>query len=160
MVAKPFVSRATGLVSFWEHKALSIKPEQAAGVWFFSLLPTYVFTLDGLARPIDRDRIGGLATRRAARDYNPSVRHDLEFWVWVLSRGAERVFSLRVAGPDSNEAISVSSQLPLISAIALEDVPEDEEGYADDTGDIEEVELEIEAIAREENEDVAPDRGQ
>ncbi len=161
MVAKPFVSRATGLVSFWEHKALAIKPERAGQAWFFCLLPTYVFTLDGLERPIDRDRIGGLTTRRAARDYNPSVRHDLAFWLWVLSQGAEQAFPIRLtAGATDDVFLTVASELPLISAVALEDVPEDEEGYRDESDNIREIELEIEAIAQADQDNAPSDPDQ
>jgi hypothetical protein len=32
-------------------------------------------------------RVGALATKKAARDYNLQVHNDLVFWTWVLSQG-------------------------------------------------------------------------
>jgi hypothetical protein len=36
--------------------------------------------------------VGKLATRRAARNYNPQVHHDLVFWAWVLGDGKDSFF--------------------------------------------------------------------
>lgn len=150
-VAKPITSRTTGQVSFWEHRAVAIKPESAGQVWFLTMLPTYVFTLDGMYKSIDRDRIGAMTTRRASRDYNPSVRHDLAFWAWVLSRGQE-FFQLPLNYVDANSSAViepsfaiVSGQPPLIGTRAFGDVPDDATAYEGMTSDeIEEVEKQIE----------------
>ena len=86
-VAKPIVSRSTGKTVYWEHKAVYLRFEQFGEAWALTLLPGYVFTLDGETRPIASEKIGPLSTRRAARDYNPTVLHDLVFWSRMLADG-------------------------------------------------------------------------
>jgi len=93
-VAKPIISRTTQKVIFWEHKAAGLRFERFGNQWCLALLPGYVFTVDGDAMPIDSERIGPLSTRRAARDYNPTVLHDLVFWSRVLSQGSESTFRI------------------------------------------------------------------
>jgi hypothetical protein len=155
-VAKPAISRTTGAISFWEHKALAVRVERAADTWFLALLPSYVFTLDGLERPIDRDRIGQLTTRRASRDYNASVRHDLAFWRWVISGGEDVAFNLRGTGEGiSHQSIQVSAQLPLISAAVLKDTADDGDIRIGDSDDLEDVQREIEELVDAEIEDAA-----
>lgn len=148
MVAKPFVSRSSGQAIFWEHKSVALKAENSGPSWFITLLPTYSFTLDGIERPIERERIGSLTTKRAARDYNPSVRHDLAFWIWVLSGGSEEAFKLPLASKDNIEQVAiVAAALPLISTNVLEDVPDDVTAYEGMSIDeMEEVTEEIEGI--------------
>lgn len=100
-VVKPIVSRVTGNTSYWEHKAVSLRFERFGGEWALSLLPGYFFTLDGDMQSIPSERIGPLSTRRAARDYNPTVLHDLVFWSRMLARGSETTFDLPLAGVDT-----------------------------------------------------------
>jgi hypothetical protein len=87
-VTKPIRSRSTGAVVFWEHKSVSLKFERFGATWTLSMLPSYVFTRDGDTAPVDSEKIGALTTRRASRDYNPSVMHDLVFWSRILSGGS------------------------------------------------------------------------
>lgn len=93
-VTKPIVSRSSGQIIYWEHKAVSLRFEQFGDVWALSLLPGYIFTTDGEAKSIASERIGPLTTRRAARDYNPTVMHDLVFWARMIANGAETEFEI------------------------------------------------------------------
>jgi hypothetical protein len=120
-VTKPIVSRSTGKISFWEHKAVGLRFERFSTMWCLSLTPGYVFTMDGLTLPIESVRIGPLSTKRSARDYNPSVLHDLVFWSRVLSKGAEASFSLPLASvlattiPNPQGAsVELSSLIPTV----------------------------------------------
>ena len=58
------------------------------------LTPGYAFTRDGARKAISRERTNSLSTRRAARDFNPTVLQDVSFWVAVLSGEAEGLFAL------------------------------------------------------------------
>jgi hypothetical protein len=112
-VAKPIVSRSTGKVVYWEHKAVSLRFEQFGETWALSLLPGYVFTVDGETKPIASDRIGPLSTRRAARDYNPTVLHDLVFWSRMLSEGQnETVFRLRLTRHTGEPVAEIAANIP------------------------------------------------
>ncbi|QKV58279.1 MAG: hypothetical protein HT580_14690 [Dechloromonas sp.] len=57
-VAKPIVSRSTGKVVYWEHKAVYFRFEQFGEAWALTLLPGYVFTVDGETKPIASEKIG------------------------------------------------------------------------------------------------------
>ena len=63
-----------------------------------TLTPGYAFTRDGVGKPIGREKINILSTRRAARDFNPTVHHDVTFWASILSEdagGSERLLAER-----------------------------------------------------------------
>lgn len=62
--------------------------------WGVILTLGYAFTLDGGRKAISRERTNSLSTRRAARDFNPTVLLDVSFWVAVLSGEAEGLFAL------------------------------------------------------------------
>lgn len=112
-VAKPIVSRSTGKTVYWEHKAVYLRFEQFGGAWALTLLPGYVFTLDGATKPIASERIGPLSTRRAARDYNPTVLHDLVFWSRMLSDGDdESSFRLQLTRQPTGSSAEVASTIP------------------------------------------------
>lgn len=112
-VAKPIVSRSTGKVVYWEHKAVYLRFEQFGSSWAMSLLPSYVFTLDGETRSIASERIGPLSTRRAARDYNPTVMHDLVFWSRMLSEEHDdKAFRLSLTRQPGGPAAVVDSSIP------------------------------------------------
>ncbi len=99
-VTKPVVSKTTDKVRYWEHQGFHFGFEKYAEVWTLQILPCYVFTVDGGRRLIEGGaRVASLATRRAARDYNPQVHGDLVFWTWVLARGQDTI-ELH-AGPES-----------------------------------------------------------
>jgi hypothetical protein len=114
-VAKPILSRATQKVIFWEHKAVGLRFERFADKWCLALLPGYVFTVDGDQTPIESERIGPLSTRRAARDYNPSVLHDLVFWSRILAHGSESTFRISLdAAAESENAIELPALIPTV----------------------------------------------
>ena len=96
-VAKPIISRATQKTVFWEHKAVGLRFERFGSEWCLAILPGYAFTRDGDVMPIESDRIGPLSTRRAARDYNPTVLHDLVFWSRVIANGAGSSFCMELS---------------------------------------------------------------
>lgn len=111
-VAKPIISRKSGSVAYWEHKAVSLRFERFGTLWALSLLPAYVFTVDGEAQPIASERIGPLSTKRASRDYNPTVLHDLVFWSRMLSGGTEAEFSIPLSPDKPSIAITLTSMVP------------------------------------------------
>lgn len=86
-VTKPNVSKATGKVRYWEHEALRFAFRRFGSEWVLHVVPTIVFTTDGYGTLLRGPKVGPLATRRMARDYNPQVQNDLFFWRWVLTGG-------------------------------------------------------------------------
>ena len=114
-VAKPILSRSTQKVIFWEHKAVGLRFERFADNWCLALLPGYVFTVDGDHTLIDSERIGPLSTRRAARDYNPSVLHDLVFWSRILAQRSESTFRISLdANIESATALELTAVVPTV----------------------------------------------
>ena len=90
-VTKPVISKTTQKVRYWEHEAVRFGFDRFGGDWALHLVPGYVFTVNGSSKLVEAARVGSLATRRAARDYNPQVYNDLIFWLWVLSQGTDQV---------------------------------------------------------------------
>lgn len=88
-VTKPVISKKTGRTVYWEHEALWFGFEYFGGTWALRILPGYVFTIDGEENLLHHTRVGALATRKAARDYNLQVHNDLVFWAWVLAGGQD-----------------------------------------------------------------------
>jgi NAD-dependent SIR2 family protein deacetylase len=112
-VAKPIISRSTGKVVYWEHKAVYLRFEQFGEAWALTLLPGYIFTVDGETKPIASEKIGPLSTRRAARDYNPTVLHDLVFWSRMLSDGHdESAFRLQLTRQLGGPIAEVAACIP------------------------------------------------
>lgn len=111
-VVKPIVSRTTGKLIYWEHKAVSLRFERFGASWALALLPGYVFTLDGQSKPIASERIGPLSTRRAARDYNPTVLHDLVFWSRMVSGGTDSEFDIPLVSEAEGPSVRLSSVIP------------------------------------------------
>lgn len=162
-VAKPIVSRTSGKVVYWEHKAVSLRFERFASTWALSLLPGYVFTMDGYSQPIASERIGPLSTRRAARDYNPTVLHDLVFWSRMLSAQSEPDFSVSVSDGPQRKVIRLASLIPtFVFQEAIEsgiaDAREAETLTESDLDLQEEIEQVIAESAETEEEDEAADR--
>ena len=90
-VTKPVVSKRTSQVLPWEHEAVSFGFERLGQEWALRILPSYVFTKDGKDTYLHYSRIGALATRKAARDFNMQVYNDLVFWTSMLSGGRDRI---------------------------------------------------------------------
>jgi hypothetical protein len=83
-VTKANISQSTGAVRYWEHEAIRFAFRRFADDWVLHVVPTIVFTTDGYGTLLRGPRVGRLATRRMARDYNPQVQNDLFFWRWVF----------------------------------------------------------------------------
>jgi hypothetical protein len=80
-------------------------------------------------------KVASLATRRAARDYNPQVSNHLHFWLWVLTRGQER------ASIDPfDDAVTVAGRFITLDSV---NVPAALAGFEADTGDSDDVAEEI-----------------
>lgn len=118
-VVKARTKRDSDDVLYYEHKALTFAVMRFAEDWAVLITPGYSFTRDGIGKPIGRERTNILSTRRAARDFNPSVMHDVSFWLAVLSNEADGLFALEQR-PDSDLAdyaptILLSHRTPTIS---------------------------------------------
>lgn len=153
-VVKERTRRDSNEVIYYEHKAVGYSVVRFGDDWALALTPGYAFTRDGESKPIGRDRINVLSTRRAARDFNPSVHHDVTFWAATLSQESDGLFALRQT--DGNQLsqfapdIFLSSRLPTISfnTSSFGRTPEDEV----DT-DLSELEDELAALAEEPEEE-------
>ncbi len=117
-VTKPVVSKRTSQVLYWEHEAVSFSFEHFGREWVLQVLPSYVFTKDGEDTYLHYTRIGALATRKAARDFNMQVYNDLVFWAAMLS-GEKDHFEIDLG---SDRFISVRG---LLSSCELELPPAD-----------------------------------
>lgn len=93
-VVKARTRRDTGAISYYEHKALTFSVMRFGDAWALVLTPGYAFTKDGSRRPLSREKTNSLSTRRAARDFNPNVLHDIAFWIAYLSAEADALFPL------------------------------------------------------------------
>ena len=86
-VTKPVISKRTEKLLYWQHESLSYRFQKFRDEWALCILPGYVFTRDGRYEPLSYLKVGALATRKAARDFNLQVYNDLVFWAWVLAGG-------------------------------------------------------------------------
>jgi hypothetical protein len=157
-VAKPIVSRSSGKLIYWEHKAVGLRFERFGTQWSLCLLPCYSFTLDGDTAPIESRRIGPLATKRAARDYNSAVLHDIVFWARILASGSDSTFRLPLDATrscltprtDVGAFLEISAMVPTVSFQATVDV----QVVESQTSDMTEAEIsELEAAIEHEIED-------
>jgi hypothetical protein len=93
-VVKARTKRDSDDIVYYEHKAFSFSMMRFADDWALVISPGYAFTRDGIRKPLSRERTNALSTRRAARDFNPSVLHDVSFWLAILSGEADGLFAL------------------------------------------------------------------
>lgn len=151
-VIKARTKRDSDDVLYYEHKAVSFSTMRFGDDIGLILTPGYTFTRDGIRTPISRERTNALSTRRAARDFNPSVLHDVSFWIAVLSGEAEGLFALEQ--PESNDlarfapVVLLSPRTPTISfnATAFDDEARRDLEIEDD---LERLDAELEALALE-----------
>lgn len=118
-VVKARTKRDSDDIVYFEHKAFSFSVMRFAKDWALVISPGYAFTRDGLRKPISRERTNILSTRRAARDFNPSVLQDVSFWLAVLSGESDGLFALEHR-PDNDLArfaptVLLSPRPPTIS---------------------------------------------
>ena len=159
---KARVRRATRKVvikknRYWEHKSFWFRFERFGDAWALVLLPSYVFTTDGKATPLEGDLVNKFSTTRQSRDYNNVVHNDLVFWTWVLSEGKRGTFTLNTnptatqAGmTSSNEIHKLSEHQIRINANLLATVAPD---FGDDAWGIESLEqLDANQLAKAESE--------
>ena len=124
-VTKPFVSKRTERLLYWEHEAVSYGFQQVGSEWALEILPTYVFTKDGRGTLLDSNKVGPLTTRKSARDFNMQVYNDLVFWTWVMADGKDS-FDLQL-GDDLHVAVRgllLSCELALPPIIDFEVSPQ------------------------------------
>ncbi len=118
-VVKARTRRGSDDVLYYEHKAFGFTVMQFGGDWAVLVTPGYTFTRDGLGKPLGREKINVLSTRRAARDFNPSVHHDVTFWASTLSEDVDGLFALSCE--DENElstyapTILLSPRMPTVA---------------------------------------------
>jgi len=155
-VVKARTKRESDDIVYYEHKAVSFSVMRFGGDWAVVLTPGYAFTRDGIRNPISRERTNALSTRRAARDFNPSVLQDVSFWLAILSGEAEGLFALEHR-PDNDLArfgpsVLLSHRTPTISfnvsafdELAQRDTEIDE--------DLQKLDAELEALALEPDEE-------
>lgn len=155
-VVKARTKRESDDIVYYEHKAVSFSVMRFGGDWAVVLTPGYAFTRDGIRNPISRERTNALSTRRAARDFNPSVLQDVSFWLAILSGEAEGLFALEHR-PDNDFArfapsVLLSHRTPTISfnvsafdELAQRDTEIDE--------DLQKLDAELEALALEPDEE-------
>ncbi|WP_425033481.1 SIR2 family protein [Pelagibacterium sp.] len=155
-IVKARTKRDSDDVLYYEHKSFSYSIMAFGVDWGLFINPGYVFTRDGRSRYLGRERINILSTKRAARDFNPSVMHDVSFWMACLSEEAEGVFALRTE--HGNELAEYAPAILLNSAfpgIAFNSSVFDGGRSIDDELDtsLSEVDLELEDLAAEDDDD-------
>jgi hypothetical protein len=156
-VTKALISKKTQRVIYWEHEAFWFGFEMFAGTWALRILPGYVFTTDGDRALLYHKRVGALATKKAARDYNQQVLNDLVFWAWTLSEGQDKI-CVNTGGPVNIEISGGLTSCELaMPAGTEEDLSAEYEKLADE--ELEEIEREIadESELREGTSDVNDD---
>jgi hypothetical protein len=161
-VVKARTKRDTGDVVYYEHEAFSFSVMRFGSDWAVVLTPGYAFTRDGIRKPISRERTNVLSTRRAARDFNPSVLQDVSFWLAVLSGEAEGLFALEHR-PDNDLArfapsVLLSHRTPTISfnVSAFSELSQRDMEIDDDFQKLE-AELEMLALEPDEEDDESSD---
>jgi NAD-dependent SIR2 family protein deacetylase len=118
-VVKARTRRDSDDIVYYEHKAFSFSIMRFSEDWALAISPGYAFTRDGLRKPISRERTNILSTRRAARDFNPTVLQDVSFWLAILSGESDGLFALEHR-PDNDLArfaptVLLSPRPPTIS---------------------------------------------
>jgi hypothetical protein len=159
-VVKARTKRDSNDVVYYEHKAVSFSVMRFGHDWAVILTPGYAFTRDGIRKPISRERTNSLSTRRAARDFNPTVLQDVSFWMAVLSGEGEGMFALEHE-PGNDLArfaptILLSRRTPTISfnVSAFEEASQLDMEIDDD---LRRLDAELEALALEPDEEESDD---
>jgi SIR2-like domain len=155
-VVKARTRRDSKEIVYYEHEAFSFSVMQFGRDWAVVLTPGYAFTRDGISKPISRERTNVLSTRRAARDFNPSVLQDVSFWLAILSGEAEGLFALEHRADNdiarfapqvllSHRVPTISFNISAFSDLSRRDVEIDE--------DLQDLEAELERLALESDSD-------
>ena len=159
-VVKARTKRDSGDIVCYEHKAFSFSVMWFAEDWALVISPGYAFTRDGLRKPISRERTNTLSTRRAARDFNPTVLQDVSFWFAILSGESDGVFALEHR-PDNDltrfaPTVLLSPRPPTISfnVSAFDEVSQRNQEIDED---LLRLDAELEELALEPDEDETDD---
>ncbi len=156
-VVKARTKRDSDDVLYYEHKAVTFSVMRFADDWAVVITPGYTFTRDGISKSIGRERINALSTRRAARDFNPNVMHDVTFWHAVISGESDGLFALETDA-DSNMSrfaptVVLSHRTPTIS-YNLSAFEETDLRELEIDEDLEALDRELEDLANQPEEDV------
>lgn len=155
-IVKARTKRDSDDVIYYEHKSFSYSITPFGIDWGMFINPGYVFTRDGRQRYLGRERTNVLSTKRAARDFNPNVMHDITFWMAWLSEEADGVFALRTEYgnelADYAPTILLNSMFP---GIAFNSAAFDSGRSIDDELDetLSELDVELEDLAAEEEDE-------
>jgi len=84
VVAKPVGGTSNRPPRYWQHMAIRFSVRRFGAQWGVLLVPGWVFTLDGSRRLLRGPRVGPLATRLSAHEYNQTVANHLYFWLAML----------------------------------------------------------------------------
>ncbi len=141
-VVKTRTSRTTGKTIYWEHHSAAWRIRRFGSQWFVLLVPGWVFTRDGVSQLLDPRRNTSLSTRRAARDYNPSVSSHLFFWGAMLA-GDEKVAELH----DGSEAVTIERRPARADFVGAPAAPGQDEDDGDGDPELDELEDELESLA-------------
>ena len=147
-------------VVYYEHKAFSFSVMRFGEDWALVISPGYAFTRDGLRKPISRERTNALSTRRAARDFNPSVLQDVSFWLAILSGESDGLFALeRRPGDDLARFAPTVLLLPRPPTISFNVSAFDEVSQRDQEidEDLLRLDAELEELALEPDDDETED---
>ncbi len=155
-VVKARTKRDSADIVYYEHEAVSFSVMRFGRDWAVVLTPGYAFTRDGLRKPISRERTNALSTRRAARDFNPSVLQDVSFWFAVLSGEAEGLFALEHR-PENDlgrfaPSVLLSHRAPTIS-FNVSAFSEGSQRDVEIDDDLQKLDAELERLALEPDED-------
>ncbi len=155
-VVKARTRRDSDDVVYYEHKALSFSVMRFGEDWAVVLTPGYAFTRDGVRNPISREKTTMLSTRRAARDFNPTVLQDISFWIAILSGEAEGLFALEHEAKNDlarfAPSILLSHRTPTIS-INVSAFDEAQTHDVEIENDLRRLDAELEALALEPEDD-------
>jgi hypothetical protein len=155
-VVKARTKRDSADIVYYEHEAVSFSVMRFGRDWAVVLTPGYAFTRDGLRKPISRERTNALSTRRAARDFNPSVLQDVSFWLAVLSGEAEGLFALEHRSENDlgrfAPSVLLSHRAPTIS-FNVSAFSEGSQRDMEIDDDLQKLDAELERLALEPDED-------
>lgn len=154
-IVKARTKRDSDDVIYYEHKSFSYSITPFGIDWGMFINPGYVFTRDGRGRYLGRERTNVLSTKRAARDFNANVMHDVTFWMACLSEEADGIFALKSESgnglSDYAPTILLNSAFPGIAFnSAAFDGGRSIEDELDET--LSELDLELENLAAEDDE--------
>lgn len=153
-VVKARTRRDSDEVIYFEHKAMAFSVVPFGDDWGIIVTPGYLFTRDGDRKPIGREKTNSLSTKRAARDFNPSVHHDVSFWGSVFAGEADGIFALVHREEDGlagyAPTVLLSRNLPTVVFNTLSGDTDGSEGDGD--LELDELEEELEALAEMEAE--------